>query len=261
VSPGEIAAIVTSVVAALIVAVFSYLGVRRTLEAQERRELRSREEEAERLLRRYRDPVVRAAFDLQSRLYNIVVNDFLTKYLVRGTPAEQEYAVESSLYVIGEYFGWVEVLRQEVQFLDLGDAGKSRELRERLGAINGIFFSERPDPAFRIFRGEQRAIGQVMVETSSGSGGREVIGYADFVTRRRSPDFARWFEKLDADVRQLARGSDARPDRLIDVQQALIGLLAFLDPDNQYFPESRRQLIPHDATASEPAVPAEPPED
>jgi hypothetical protein len=260
VSPGEIAAIVTSVVAALIVAVFSYLGVRRTLEAQERREMRSREEESERLLRRYRDPVVRAAFDLQSRIYNIVVNRFLEKYLVRGTPAEQEYAVESTLYVIGEYFGWVEVLRQEVQFLDLGDAGKSRELRERLGAINSIFFSERPDTAFRIFRGEQRAIGQVMVAPVSVSGGREVIGYADFVARRKSPEFARWFNKLDADIRQLAT-SDARPDRLIDAQNALIGLLAFLDPENQYFPESRRQPIPHDAPEHEREGPDEPPED
>jgi hypothetical protein len=260
VSPGEIAAIVTSVVAALIVAIFSYLGVRRTLEAQERREMRTREEEADRLLRRYRDPVVRAAFDLQSRLYNIVVNDFLQKYLVRGTAAEQEYAVESTLYVIGEYFGWVEVLRQEVQFLDLGDSGKSRELRERLGATNGIFFSERPDSGFRIFRGEQRAIGQVMVATSPASGVREVIGYADFVTRRQSPEFARWFQKLDADTRQLA-ASGGRPDRLIDVQHQLIGLLAFLDPENQYFPDSRRQLIPHDAPEHERTAPKEPPED
>jgi hypothetical protein len=37
------------------------------------------------VVRRYRDPLLWAAFELQSRLYNILRNDFLGKYFVRGT--------------------------------------------------------------------------------------------------------------------------------------------------------------------------------
>ena len=68
---------------AVIVGIFSLVGVRYSMRVQERSEERSREEVAEQLLRQYRDPLVRAAFDLQSRLYNIIANDLASRVQAR----------------------------------------------------------------------------------------------------------------------------------------------------------------------------------
>jgi hypothetical protein len=227
---------------AVIVGIFSLYGVRYSMRAQERSEERTREEVAEQLLRQYRDPLVRAAFDLQSRLYNIIANDFLTKYFLKGTPDEQEYARESTLYVVSEYFGWVELMRREVQFLDLRDMTKNRELAERLDDIGRTFLAERPDKTFRVFRGEQRAIGEMMLTRRTGRS-RECIGYATFIVRREDPAFSRWFQKLSGDIDVLAREPGLHEDRLLTIQHAVIDLIDFLDPTGQYFPPSQRQKI------------------
>lgn len=241
-SAEQILGVIASLAAALIVGVLSLMGVRYGLRAQERSEARSREEEAERLLRRYRDPLVRSAFDLQSRLYNIVTHDFLGTYYMRGTELERRYAFENTLYVVGEYLGWVEIMRREVQFLDLRDVDKNRELSERLDTVSQLFLAQDPDPTLRIFRGEQRAIGDVMM-SSLPSGARECIGFAAFIERRADPAFSSWFEKLGADVELLASEPGRHQKRAVAIQRVLIDLLDFLDPVHQYFPAGRRQKL------------------
>jgi AAA ATPase-like protein len=66
----------------------------------------------EQVMSRYREPLLRAAFHLQSRVYNIVEQAFLLRYLQRGSPAEQEYACRNTMFVLAEYLGWVEMLRR-----------------------------------------------------------------------------------------------------------------------------------------------------
>lgn len=238
----QLLGVLASLAAALVVGLFSLIGVRKSLSVQEKSEAVSREEQADRLLRRYRDPLVRAAFDLQSRLYNIVCHDFLGSYYVRGSAAEKRYAMENTLYVIGEYFGWVEVMRREVQFLDLRDIERNRQLAARLDVIAGTFLALRPDTTLRVFRGEQRAIGEVMM-TSMPSGTRECIGYAAFTTRRDDPVFSSWFEKLGNDVELLATEPGRHLERAVALQQVLVDLLDFLDPVHQYFPDSQRTRL------------------
>lgn len=238
----QLLGVLASLVAALVVGIFSLIGVRNSLRAKEKSDAVLRAEEADRLLRRYRDPLVRAAFDLQSRLYNIVTHDFLGTYYLRGTPSEKQYAFENTLYVVGEYFGWVEVMRREIQFLNLRDIAQNRELARCLDLIAGTFLALRPDTTLRVFRGEQRAIGEVMMATLP-SGARECIGYAAFVTRRDDPAFSRWFEKLGDDVELLAAEPGRHLERAIALQQVLIDLLEFLDPVHQYFPDSQRSKL------------------
>ena len=164
-------------------------------------------------------------------------------YYLRGTDAEKHYAYESTLYVIGEFFGWVEIMRREIQFLDLRDIARNRELASRLDDVSGAFLSVRDDSALRVFRGEQRAIGEVMTAALP-TGGRECIGYAAFVTRRDDPEFARWFTKLGEDVELLATQPAGHHERAASIQRALIDLIDFLDPAHQYFPDSRRLKLP-----------------
>ncbi len=229
--------------AALIAGGLSFLGVRHSQRAKDRLAAESRRIEAEHLIRKYRDPLVRAAFDLQSRLYNIVTHDFLGTYYVHGTEAERHYARENTLYVIGEFFGWVEILRREIQFLDLNDIARNRALATQLDLISQTFLSFRDDPTLRVFRGEQRAIGESMTSTL-GSGGRECIGFAAFTTKRDDPAFSRWFAKLGDDVDRMATEPGQHIERARDIQWVLIDLIDFLDPDHQYFPDNRRQKLP-----------------
>jgi len=252
VDPGELLAFGATIIGALIVGIFGFIGIRAEMRARARSEASTRQADADRLLRKYRDPLARAAFDLQSRLYNLVRHDFLGKYLVRGTEAEKVYALESTLYVLGEYFGWVEIMRRENQFLDLGDMARNRELSDSLATISGIFLGERPDPTFRVFRAEQRAIGHVMTLVDGDA--RECIGYAEFIDRRAAPEFGRWFEKLADDVHRLAREPGTHEARIVDLQRALVDLLAVLDPQFQYFPERQRGQLPEgETTAGQPA--------
>ena len=106
-------------------------------------------EEADQLALRFREPVLRAAFNLQSRLYNIVRQDFLDDFLVGETssPEEREYAVSNTAYLIGQYLGWVEVIRRESQYMDPRSRSRNREIVERL------------ERSPRHLRGEQRAEG------------------------------------------------------------------------------------------------------
>ena len=105
---------------------------------QSRREQRVAAASAEQVLARYRDPLLHAAYDLQSRCWNIVEQGFLTHYLRNGSPRERDYAIENTVFLFAQYLGWTELIRQEVQFLDLGKDDKTRALRTRQDEIYSI---------------------------------------------------------------------------------------------------------------------------
>lgn len=196
---------------------------------------------------RYRQPLLQASFDLQSRMFNIVRQNFLATYYRDDRPDTTEYARESTLYVIAEYLGWVEILRREVQFLDLGDEQENREWVQRLHAVRQAFLSSAYDPVLQIMTGQQRAIGQVMMIDDPGPGGathHACCGYAEFIVRRRdNPDFARWFDRLVADIDLLAAGHNGRIGRLVGLQNALIDLINFLDRDCDRLPGADRTKL------------------
>jgi hypothetical protein len=222
----------TSIVVALIAAVVS-LGsavytnrVKMRLDAQERERTRAQETQA--LLALYRDPLLRASFDLQSRLFNIVAKDFLGKYYAR---AGRDYAALNTAYVVAEYLGWLEILRREVQFLDFGDEDRNTLLTDRLDKVRVVFRDDALDPVFRVFNGEQRAIGEVMSCPLEGTSRQTCIGYARFIERQAEPEFARWFSKLQEDVEVLASEPGQHTERLRALQRALVDLIDCLQKD------------------------------
>jgi hypothetical protein len=89
-----------AVLAALLTVVVSARTTRVTAELQDKLERQrhqaSKEELLEQVMSRYREPLVRAAFDLQSRIYNIVKQAFLVPTyaraarMSRNTPAETQ---------------------------------------------------------------------------------------------------------------------------------------------------------------------------
>ena len=207
----------------------------------------TKEEQVEELMSRYREPLLRAAFDLQSRIWNIIRQGFFVRYGVQGKDHEREYARESTLFLFAQYFSWVEILRRQVQFLDLGDVARNRLFVDRLERIADVFASDRQveDAGFRLFRGEQRALGEVMTAPADDDGpGLQCMGYAEFHARLHGdPSFARWFEPLGEHVSTLAHDDAPCYERLTQLQHALINLIAFLDdPPRRFLPEHLTKL-------------------
>jgi hypothetical protein len=70
-------------------------------EIEEQRAARAKQEERQNLMNRVRDPVLWAAFDLQSRIYNIVAQRLLHVYLIRGTAEQRAYVQETHSSSLG----------------------------------------------------------------------------------------------------------------------------------------------------------------
>ena len=241
--------IAVSLISAVVALVSIYLSTRASRRTAKLTFDLTKEQKVEEVMSRYREPLVRAAFDLQSRIYNIIRQGFLSRYGAKGREHEREYARDNTLFLFGEYFGWVEILRRDVQFLDLGDVERNRRLVARLDSVGDTFASDRKisDRTFRVFKGEQRALGELMSPTDPAVKGEPrtlCIGYAAFRARLRDDrDFAHWFGPLREDVEALIEGGDPSYERLTKLQHALVDLIDFLDdPPTRFLAEYRSKL-------------------
>ena len=249
--------VVVSLISAAVALVSGYLSTkaaRRTARLSYELDLAkskaTKEQLVEELMSRYREPLLRAAFDLQSRIYNVIEQGFMVRYGAQGRDHEREYARDNTVFLFAEYFGWVEIMRRDVQFLDLGDVERNRLLVQRLEKIGDMFSSDReiPSPVFRILRGQQRALGELMIPSPSDGGAARshCIGYAAFRGRLTEDDvFAAWFRPLCEDVAGLVEEDGGGRARLIGLQHALLDLIEFLDdPPRRFVQEHRKRLKP-----------------
>jgi hypothetical protein len=163
---------------------------------------------------------------------------FLRRFLTNGTPAEAEYARLNTVYLVGQYLCWSEILRREGQFIDPVDLQRDREVMDCMERVRDVLSDSLTftDPVLRLFRGEQRAIGEVLLTRTDNPSDRvgprwDCLGYAAFVKAQDDKDTARWFTTLLADVDRLAEGLDEHRDRLVALQHALLDLISLLDPD------------------------------
>ncbi len=248
--PEVITALIATIVA-VISATISIYGQTRIARLTDRltkqREAESREAQTDALMSKYRDPLLRSAIDLQSRLYNTHQNGFLERFYHRS-PSAQKYAIYNTLYVVAEYLGWVEILRREVQFLDLGDLELNRRLSELLVNINQAFAHYKSGGIFQIHNGEQRAIREIMtIPRSNGEAiGYDCIGYAAFVKKMSDPEFADWFAKLRDDIDTMANAPKIDAKRLVLIHSKLIDLIDFLDPHCVRVPPKYRTRIEYE---------------
>lgn len=246
ISPEVIAAFIAATAAVLssLLAIWGQVRVLRLTAARERdKRQEDKHDEVERVMSRFREPLIRAVYDLQSRLYNIIARRLLTVYWVNGTKDERDYVVNNTLFLIAQFFGWNEIIRREVQFLDLGDQAQTRRLSELQDDIVHLCLSDKYGRDFRVFAGDQRAIGERMIRKSSR--GLECLGYADFVdTIRQQPARIPQFDSLRQSIEDLAQASSPQYARLCFLQNSLIDLLDFLDPKHMRYPKERRSKLP-----------------
>lgn len=262
-NPTVIAAIV-SAIAAVVAAGIAYRGVIRgkkadtdlairvkEVEAQlaEQKAQADRRAETQRTARKYSEPLGRAAYDLQSRIYNIIAGPdaehphrgrFLEVYLRRGDKRTRNYAAKNTLFLIAQYFAWTELARREIQFIDLGVDKQTRDLAELQDKIYNLWQTDRHDTLLRIFAGEQRALGERLIRDAQR--GPECMGYASFLDfYKANPDPL--LCALEAEILALGTSLDRARPRLVALQHALLDLLAFLDPSFIRFPERTRTKL------------------
>jgi hypothetical protein len=198
------------------------------------------------LMTHYRDPLLQAAADLRSRLLTILVEDFLGRFLVNGREEQKIYAIRHTLFVFAEFLCWMEILRQGVSFLDLGDDARNRRLMRHITIIRRVMFDNQMDPLFWVVMGYQRALGELMIRPDDPSlvRARQCIGYAEFSSRLETDStFAHWFDGLAADISELAKREVVRTDRLVALEGAVVDLIDFLDPHNVRYPLRRSRRV------------------
>lgn len=111
---------------------------------------------------------------MQSRLYNT-----LSK---RGTFSwpDDSYYLPSSLFLVGQFFGWVEILRRDMLYSDIAGVGEAKQLVVRIRKIQDLFSqtSSKYHDYRYIYRVEQRAIGEIMIQSGGDVTPSTTIGYA-----------------------------------------------------------------------------------
>jgi hypothetical protein len=194
--------------------------VKHELDAELNRQaaLLDRDLRAEEVLTRYREPLAAAAFDLQSRLYNILRLGFFDKF---GNHARSEEALRTTLFRLAQYFGWTEILRRDIQFLSFPEDDETRRVAQLQSDVAERFLSHSYGSALMIWKDEQRALGERMIVEEHGK--VLCMGYATFGDRCDEL-FAPWWERLREEL-----SGEAAHARLRDVQHLLCDLVETLD--------------------------------
>ncbi|MGY1662304.1 hypothetical protein ACI78Q_13885 [Geodermatophilus sp. SYSU D00705] len=237
-------ATVVSIVVAVLAAATSVgsaiISVRGQRHAAREAAERAAEERTQALIDRYQEPLLRAAYDLQSRLFNI-----LARGLLDAGHISREYTEQSTVWLFGQYFGWAEILRREAQFLRLREQSQQAAVQRLLGNIAHACSSDsRGGSRLQIQRSEQRALGELMVIEGRDADGRvrsDCLGYAAFSKELEDPasEIHRWFTPFCAQVWPKPGDSNRR---LVHLQHALIDLIELLDPDRVRFSDHRSKV-------------------
>lgn len=196
-----------------------------------------RHSESEKLVAEYRDPLLLASMELQSRLYNILEQDFLCYY---ENKARRDLVDVYTAFLIGQFFSWTYILRRQVQFLRFSSNKSNQKLSRAIEAIQKSFSTDmygKDDSDFMLWRGEQLAIGEIM--TVSDDGELFCLQYSQFIQKFKSADapFKDYFNPITEGITALVnRRSTHHPSqhlpagRLRRVQHFILDLIDVLDP-------------------------------
>ena len=209
-------------------------------------ERRTRLTESQKLIARYGDPILLAAQDLQSRLYNILEQGFLSN--IRRDGEGKDNLLQYTSFLVGQYLSWTYILRRQAQFLRFETDEANKGLTKTLDSIKWVLSTDKLGPegarvaagSFMLWRGKQMAIGEVMTVPDD----KELfcMGYAAFSQRwHQDEGFQKWFQSYVDDITKLALSryplghhetgtAVAIPDhRLRILQHLLLDLIKILD--------------------------------
>jgi hypothetical protein len=241
----------------VITALISLAGAWVSVVYSRRAVAKDRREAAEQVATRFTEPLLQAVFNLQTRIYNIVELGFFQRFHHSESPPEdREYAVLNTLYVVAQYFCWIEILRRDSQFVDPRNDERNTPVVRRLEAVRDTFSDSLSieERCFRLFRGEQRALGEVMLvpvaNPAPGVPRWECLGYAPFVRVLDDPQVGRWFTRLRADIDLLIVDTRAHDTRLRQIHSRLMDVIDIVDPRARRVPAALRKRLAPPATGA-----------
>ena len=179
------------------------------------------------MLTRYREPLAVAAFDLQSRLYNIVEQGFLDLY--GADHSRGEISLQTTLFRIAQYFGWTEILRRDIQYLSFPEADATRRVVQLQSDVAEAFRSDKYGQAMMLWADEQRALGELMIVEEHDK--IMSMGYAAF-SEQCNGVFKPWLDRLRVEL-----PLPEAQERLRDAQHLLCELVETLDADRVRYEE------------------------
>lgn len=207
--------------------------------------------EAEKLLQKYRDPLLFAAEDLQSRLWGLLETHVLTFH--DGAQNYQDALYIYTAFVVGQFFAWTHILRRETQLLpfSLEEDARLKSFVAILHGIQGVMLTDEhlseEGRAFTLWRGHQMAIGEFMAtreEGSNSSSQRLCMGFYEFtrtwkleekISNPEERTMRTWFQPVVEGIEELVEKGREAPEgnRLRRLQHLLIDLIEVLDPSKQ----------------------------
>jgi len=160
---------------------------------------------------------------------------FATVYLSKGID-EREYVIQNAVFLIAQYLYTSEIARRQVNLVELSWADSKKSFVAIQDTIASLWRTDQWSSFLRIFAGEQRAVGEALVE--QGPDGPVCMGYGAFLNAF-PPGKDRLLGKLRADVASLNRDLPQAEARLTCVHGALIDLLALLESTGIQFPPEK----------------------
>lgn len=212
---------------------FNYIR-RRELIEQSKIEIKLKKQEAIRQeIIRWSNPILAAVKDLKGRLNNIVDEGYLAlgkdfeNQINSNWSISYDYFMSSTLYLFGQYFCWIRMLEEELNFeLFESQAEKDnfflavREVSKALSDFPPSYFCS--DKDFQVFRLQQRVIGELFVVLDVRDK-RHVISYADFLEKLKDKDnsFNQHLIPLRNLLEDVSPESDCRWQRILTTRKAL----------------------------------------
>ncbi|KIJ38061.1 hypothetical protein M422DRAFT_69150 [Sphaerobolus stellatus SS14] len=174
---------------------------------------------------KYRQPLLLASHELQSRLYN-----FCDQGFGRFIHGRRDYVIVHTIYLFAQYFAWLSILRLEIQFLDLDTSNESRRFWDLVEIIRRDFSSDSTNADFKLWSGDQQALGDLMIEHDKSNANQKCcMSYPDFRVKYEDDEkFSRWFKALEDDLERLAHGT-TNDTRLRTIQGHFVDLVELLD--------------------------------
>lgn len=194
------------------------------------------EREAERILNRYRNPLVRAADALRGRVYNVLLTS------EESWLRDSEYYRMSTFYVFCVYFAWVEILFENLLRLNFMTSNSNRRLSLLLAAVdktfnNNEYFIEKrrsSDNTGELPKFICKALGEVTIQRNE-KGEETCLSFTEFCSRYRNDKvFRGWVDNLGPFL-EGPRREYGNPswDRFHLIELSLVALVNYLDPQHK----------------------------
>jgi len=164
----------------------------------------NRKLENNKLLQKYKDPLLQASRELFINIENIfkIKSDFLKTDIDKKT----------LIYCFVQFLCFFEIIRKKLIIMDDINSSKFFNLREKLQVIQNSFDNNFVnDKKFKINFAEQKAIGELITQNNT------CISYTDFISKYNN--FHPWLIKLEYYVNELSENIESYSPSLPDYEK------------------------------------------